>query len=141
MSNINDDIKISELPILTLTENSIFVTDDLINGDYETENHLLSEIGSKVFTSFAYTQDLETTNKTIVGAINEVQTQYGRYHIDGLLEAGETTVTINNAHITATSVIDYFGDVAPIDVTIAVGSITLTFLEREEDYRFSLEVK
>ena len=141
MSSINQDKKISELPLGNLTENSVLVTADLVSGSYVTQGHLASEIASKLLNSFAYTQELHTANKLVLGAINEVQTQYGVYRLSGLLEAGETTVTINNAHITATSVIDYFGDVAPTSVTIAVGSITLTFLEREEDYRFSLEVK
>ena len=141
MSNIHDDKKISELPLGSLGEDSVLVTADYVNGEYVTQGHLASEIGQRMFNSFAYTQELQTTNKLVIGAVNEIHTQYGRTFINCLLEAGETTVTINNAHITATSVIDYFGDVAPTDVVIGVGSITLTFLEREEDYRFSLEVK
>lgn len=141
MPELHDDIKISELPVLELTGNSAFVCDDLVNSEHVTQYHLMSEIADKLFNNFAYTQELQTTSKQIVGAVNEIHTQYGRTFINCLLEAWQTSVTINNAHITATSVIDYFGDVAPIDVTIAVGSITLTFSAREEDYKFSLEVK
>ena len=141
MPELHDDIKISQLPVLDLTGNSVFVCDDLVNGEYVTQNHLMSEIADKLLNNFAYTQELQTTSKQIVGAINEIHTQYGRTFINCLLEAGQTSVTVNSASITANSVIDYLGNIAPIDVAIAVGSITLTFLEREEDYRFSLEVK
>ena len=140
MSSIHDDIKISALSEGNMNGNSAFVTDDLISGEYETQYHLLSEIASKFLNSFAYTQNLDTTSKLILGALLELSARITTKQISGVLAAGQTSVTISDNRITTNSVIDYWGKTKPVGVSSSSGSITLTFEEMEEDYSFVLEV-
>ena len=130
------DIRISELSNGNLTGNSVFVTADYVNGEYVTQGHLASEIGGKILNSFAYTQDLQTTDKKPIGAINEVSNNVG-IMISDILEAGETTLTLTNSHITSNSMLDWYCKVNPTSITVSSGQIVLTFDEQEED----MEVK
>lgn len=64
----------------------------------------------------------------------------GYTEFDSTLQAGQTTVTITDSAITANSVYDIYTSVYglnPTDVTVATGSITLTFDAQQSD----LEVK
>lgn len=126
------DFKISELSDGNLTPDSVFVTADEVSGSYVTQNHKASEIASKLFNSFAYTQDLDTTDKKPVGAINEVADTLG-VMLEGTLEAGQTSMTIQNSHITVNSMVDIHTDISPISVTTSTGQLILTFEEQEED--------
>lgn len=81
----------------------------------------------------------KTTNKSIIGAINEI----GFKELTGTLEAGETELTISDASILTSSTIDIFTDVygiSPEDVEVETGSITLTFEERESDLSVKVRV-
>lgn len=126
------DFKISELSDGHLTPNSVFVTADEVGGSYVTQSHLASEVASKLFNSFAYTQELDTTDKKPVGAINEVADTLG-VMLEGTLEAGQTSMTIQNSHITVNSMVDIHTDISPISVTTSTGQLILTFEEQEED--------
>ena len=126
------DFKISELSDGNLTPDSVFVTADEVSGSYVTQNYKASEIASKLFNSFAYTQDLDTTDKKPVGAINEVADTLG-VMLEGTLEAGQTSMTIQNSHITVNSMVDIHTDISPISVTTSTGQLILTFEEQEED--------
>lgn len=126
------DFKISELSDGTLSAGSVFVTADEVSGSYVTQSHTASEIASKLFNSFAYTQELDTTDKKPVGAINEVADTLG-VMLEGTLEAGQTTLTLQNSHITTSSMIDFYTDVMPTSVTTTTGQIVLTFEEQTED--------
>ncbi|MCR5059693.1 MAG: hypothetical protein K6A80_01545 [Saccharofermentans sp.] len=126
------DFKISELSDGNLTPDSVFVTADEVSGSYVIQNHKASEIASKLFNSFAYTQDLDTTDKKPVGAINEVADTLG-VMLEGTLEAGQTSMTIQNSHITVNSMVDIHTDISPISVTTSTGQLILTFEEQEED--------
>lgn len=126
------DIKISELSDGNLTENSVFVTADNVNGEYVTQGHLASEIGGKLLNSFAYTQDLQTTDKKPIGAINEVTDKLG-VMVSGILEAGQTSLTLTSDQITSNSNIDWYSKVDPTSITVSTGQIILTFDEQAED--------
>ena len=64
--------------------------------------------------------------------------------VTGVLEAGETSITLENAAITSNSTFDFYTDtygVNPTGVTVASGSITLTFEERESDLGVKVVIK
>ena len=126
------DFKISELSDGTLSAGSVFVTADEVGGSYVTQSHTASEIASKLFNSFAYTQELDTTDKKPVGAINEVADTLG-VMLEGTLEAGQTSMTLQNSHITSGSMFDFYGDITPTSVTVSSGQVVLTFEEQTED--------
>ena len=126
------DFKISELSDGTLSGSSVFVTADEVSGSYVTQNHTASEVASKLFNSFAYTQELDTTDKKPVGAINEVADTLG-VMLEGTLEAGQTSLTLSNSHITSSSMFDFYGDIFPTSVTVSSGQVVLTFEEQTED--------
>lgn len=126
------DFKISELSDGRLTPDSVFVTADEVGGSYVTQSHTASEMASKMFNSFAYTQELETTDKKPVGAINEVADTLG-VMLEGTLEAGQTSLTLQNDHITSGSMFDFYSEVPPTSVTVSTGQVVLTFDEQETD--------
>lgn len=126
------DIKISELPDGILTENTMLLSADLVNGEYVDQGHLASEVAGKLFNSFAYTQDLQTTDKKPIGAINELSNKYGVI-LTGVLEAGETSLTLTNTHIVSNSMIDCYCKENPTAIVVTTGQIALTFDEQEED--------
>lgn len=60
----------------------------------------------------------------------------GYIELTGTLTTGQTSLTIQNAAITTSSTIDFYTDtfgVNPTAVTVATGSITLTFDVQQSD--------
>ena len=85
---------------------------------------------------------LNTTNDTVVGAINEINSAVGKV-LTGTLTAGSTSLTLSDASILATSLIDIYTDaygLNPTAVTVAVGSITLTFEAQASDVSVKVRV-
>lgn len=85
---------------------------------------------------------LNTTNKTIVGAINELESKLWT-DFDNVLTAGATTVTVTDASITATSAIDVYTNVwgvEPTNMVLATGSVTLTFEAQASDINVKVRV-
>ena len=79
-----------------------------------------------------FSSDLQTTSKTIIGAINEVNGT----HVTGTLTAGSTSLTLSDASILTTSTIDIYVStfgIQPTNAVVATGSITLTFLAQASD--------
>lgn len=99
------------------------------------------DIGDFVNTSQTYS-GLNTTAKSPIGAINEVNTKVGKI-LTAKLDAGETSITISDASITADSMIfPYFKpEVMYNSLTPSVGSVVLTFDAQEVDVNIKLEVK
>lgn len=62
--------------------------------------------------------------------------------VTGVLTAGSTSVTISDASILATSTIQVFTDPALLynSITVAVGSVTLTFDEQQSDVAVKVRV-
>lgn len=133
------DFKISELSNGTLSGSSVFVTADEVDGSYVMQNHTAAEMASKMFNSFAYTQELDTTDKKPVGAINEVADTLG-VMLEGTLEAGQTSLTLSNSHITSGSMFDFYGDISPTSVTVSSGQVVLTFEEQTEDKKVKVVI-
>lgn len=81
---------------------------------------------------------VNTSEKNVIGAINELATvssQVG-YAVDGVLEAGETSITLTSSRIHEDSTLDFYTDtfgVNPTAVSISEGSVTLSFFEQEND--------
>lgn len=119
-----------------------------VNGSSETGYasiaSKITQVGAKINESVTYS-NLQTTSKTIVGAINEVrQAAGGGTTITGTLIAGNTTLTLTNAAITTTAKYFFFTDtfvVTPIDCTVSTGSMTLTFNEQSVDVGVMVEVR
>lgn len=138
-------IKISELPRGVFDSTCEFVTDDVDQNEtsgYATKKHLASEIANKTLNSFAYiTSPLQTTAKTIVGAINEVQPYMGKI-LTGTLEAGDTSITFTDEFITTTKSYDYYTNthIEPTSVTISNGQAILTFEEQEVDIQVEVVI-
>ena len=76
--------KISELPEAIFSSTADLVADNPYQQEtsgYKTYALEASEIADKMLNSFQYTQDMQTTDKTIVGAVNELETEIGRIGI------------------------------------------------------------
>ena len=71
------DFKISQMTELPFNTGCEFIADDPDGGDYATKTHTLSEISTTLLNSFQYTQDLDTTDKKIVGAVAELVSEVG----------------------------------------------------------------
>ena len=83
-------------------------------------------IANRIVAGITFSNKLDTTDKTVCGAINEVR---GLVLTD-TLTAGSTTLTFSNQAITTSSTVDIYTDtfgVNPTNVVVATGSVTLTF--------------
>ena len=131
------DKKITELDNGGFVADGLFIADDIDQNDsLITQSHLISEIGEKTMDDFQYaTAGFNTTDKTPVGAINEIQPSLGVMLTD-TLEAGDTSLTLTDSAITTNSSYDYYG-LYPTSVTISTGQMVLTFEAQE----FDVEVK
>lgn len=162
------DKKISEM-----TTASVVDSDDNIelshsvNGGFTSVKASILAIATKILTAINFTSALETTNKTVIGAINEVAqggggggsdvewtqivqsgTKIAEIEIDdvvtnvyapsggggytevsGTLTAGQTSITLSDASITANSTIDVYtdADVEYNSISVSTGSVTITF--------------
>lgn len=184
-----DDIRISDLsPVSAITNGALM---ELSNEDsgaetgYVSVKMTITQLATKLNVSMQYLTDLLTTNKTIAGAINEINDklkigtsaptslmgndgdfylQYtegtggaddevdafyvkldgvwcqistgggggsslGFTDIPGTLTAGSTSVTISDALIETSSVINVYteGGVGYKTISVSTGSVTLTF--------------
>ena len=91
-----------------------------------------SDMANKICNSFAYTQDLDTTAKVPVAAVNEISSRFGVVMVGTLIAGNDHLAFYNNA-ITANSMIDYDCAVEPTDVEVQTGQVTFTFDTQEED--------
>ena len=86
-----------------------------------------------------FSSDLQTTNKTVIGAINEVNGTY----VTGTLTAGSTFLTLSDPSIQTTSTFNFwvstFG-IQPTNAVVTTGSITLSFLAQGSDVSVKVRV-
>lgn len=107
-----------------------------------------TEMGQLLNGTMQYANQLETENKTIIGAINEAAQSGGGggasyTDITGILEAGETEITLEDEAITEDSTLDFYTDaygVNPISVSVITGSVTLEFNEQDSDLGVKVRV-
>lgn len=129
--------KISELPsVISLDINDVLaiVSKDNDNND-TTMKVLVSALANKLNNNIQYAA-LNTSDDTIVGAINELEARSTYTEVTGTLTTGSTSITLSDASITTTSTIDIYTDVfgiQPTNAVVATGSITLTFLAQASD--------
>ena len=63
--------------------------------------------------------------------------------LQGILTAGQTSITFNDAVINASRVIDYFPSiygVVPTSITVSTGSVVFTFDEQESDMTVKVRI-
>ena len=139
--SINGDVKLSGKATLA----GLF---DIINGSIQSANigqktvlgaiHDLQQGGGGGGSSVSWSQLIATGTKIAEITINGVTTDVyaptsgGASYTDvtGTLTAGQTSITLQDASILTTSTIDIYTDafgVNPTGVTVAAGSVTLTF--------------
>lgn len=136
--------KISELPsVISLDINDVLaiVSKDNDNND-TTMKVLVSALANKLNNNIQYAA-LNTSDDTIVGAINELEARSTYTEVTGTLVTGATSITLSDASITTTSTIDIYTDVfgiQPTNAVVATGSITLTFLAQASDITVKVRV-
>lgn len=131
--------RIIDLDAGSVNQHSWFEQADTENG--KSEKVSADDISDYV-GELANFSSLDTTAKGLVGAVNEVNAKTGKI-VSGKLTAGETSITISDASITADSMIlPYFEpEVMYNSLTPSVGSVVLTFDAQEVDVNIKLEVK
>ena len=136
--------KISELPsVISLDINDVLaiVSKDNDNND-TTMKVLVSALANKLNNNIQYAA-LNTSNDTIVGAINELEARSTYTELTSTLLTGATSITLSDAAITTSSTIDIYTDVfgiQPTNAVVATGSITLTFLAQASDITVKVRV-
>lgn len=96
---------------------------------YKSYKQSLAAMADHMATQVLY-PGLNTTSKSLVGAINEIYASGGGKILTGTLAAGQTSVTLSDATITNNSTFDIYTDtlgVSPYEAVVTTGSITLTF--------------
>jgi len=125
--------KISDLPsVVSLDINDVapFVSKDNQNVD-TTMKVKVSELATKLNNNIEY-GSLNTSDKKIIGAINEVKGTY----VIGTLTAGQTSITLSDASITSSSFIQVFagnGNINYTSISSTTGSVTIGFLAQASD--------
>ncbi len=131
--------------VTTLQNTDLFALareDNTSETGYRSKVARVDAMSKKVVNETDYSQ-LQTTDKKIIGAINEVNAKASKVDITGTLTAGSTSITLSDASITTTSTIDIYTDVfgiQPTNASVATGSITLTFLAQASDITVKVRV-
>lgn len=129
--------KISELPAVSdMNESDLFIVSQGSGSTYGSLKATLVGIAKKILTNIQYASELQTSDKTITGAINEVN-QYAYMEFADTLTAGSTSLTISDASITTSLTLDnvytsVFG-INPTNVVIRSGAVVLTFEAQQSD--------
>ena len=136
------DKKISQLgAAVSLPLGSLFVmsVDDGNNG-YISNSIESSLMASEMLSSYTWPLALpKTSAKNVLGALAEISYK----ELSGTLTTGSTSLVISDASITTSSTIDIFADVygvSPENVTVATGSVTMTWEARESDLSVKVRV-
>lgn len=130
----DSDKKISAFSAGTVDQSSYFLQAN--NG--ASSKVSAEDIGDFTNTSQTYS-GLNTTAKSVVGAINEVAGK----ELPATLTAGSTSLTFTDSAIKADSLISVYteGGLLYNSITTAVGSVVLTFDEQATDVAVVLIVR
>jgi len=130
----DSDKKISAFASGTVDQSSYFLQAN--NG--ASSKVSAEDIGDFTNTSQTYS-GLNTTAKSVVGAINEVAGK----KLPATLTAGSTSLTFTDSSITADSLISVYteGGLLYNSITTSVGSVVLTFDEQATDVAVVLIVR
>lgn len=130
--------------VTTLQNTDLFALareDNTSETGYRSKVARVDAMAKKVVSENTYS-DLQTTNKSIIGAINEVAS--GAYiEITGTLTAGQTSITLNDASITSSSFIQVFagnGNINYTSISVTTGSVTIGFLAQASDMTVTVRV-
>lgn len=128
----------ADLSPIKLSEMNTASAIDVTSIIYVAIEDALSETGfaSKKTSAAAFAQTIlnsftwpllltKTTAKSVIGSINEV----AGTKVTGTLTAGSTSITLSDAAITSTSLIDVYNDagIGYESITASTGSVTITF--------------
>jgi hypothetical protein len=135
----DSDKKISAFTAGTVDQSSYFLQAN--NG--ASSKVSAEDIGDFTNTSQTYSA-LNTTAKSVVGAVNEVNAKAGKI-ISDTLTAGSTTITLSDASITTDSWVKPYASVWGVmctNMVVSAGSVALTFSEAQaSDITVGVEVR
>ena len=132
-----------------LTASDVIAEQRENSGTWLTRKLTFNVLGLFLLKVLNFASDLHTTSKTIIGAINEVNSATSGVVKSGTLEAGETSLVFTDNAITDDSLVDwyieeaYYGLVAPTSfVTDEVNhTLTLTFEAQENDIDIKVVIR
>ena len=138
------DKKISALTTVTevsASDLALATVEDTVNpGVYNSRKITEGDKAKSYLNAFGFPLLLtKTAHDTVIGALNDIAFK----ELSGTLTTGTTSLTISDASITTSSTVDIFADVygvSPESVTVATGSITMTFEARESDLSVKVRV-
>ena len=110
---------------------------------YGSKGTDFGDVANYFLKGIQFSSDLTTTNKTIVGAINEVASRPTYTEVSGTLSAGQTSLVLSDASIETTSTFDIYVSsfgIQPTNAVVVTGSITLTFLAQASDIDVKVRV-
>ena len=139
-----DEYAISDLSRASVINNEDLIelstVDQTSETGYGSVNATIVQLATKMLKGILFASDLNTTNKAIIGAINEIRGTI----LSATLTAGSTTLTISDNSITTDSTIDIYTNtygVSPSNVSVIAGSITLTFSAQANDIDVKVVIK
>lgn len=148
----SNKIAVIIVPNLVFSGNNYFLLSNVYNGSSTYPASLnFSHIGNRVGIDSVRSQltftevrlAIDSTEDNIARVINDSNTAPLYVEASGTLLAGETNLTIVNGYIKTTSTFDIYTNVFgvdPTDVTVANGSITLTFDVQDTDINVKVRV-
>lgn len=108
---------------------------------YVSRKVSLSSLATWIGNTFLFSSALQTTTKTIVGAINELLGLIGKRE-SGTLTAGNTSLVLTNSAIVATSLINVYAPVWYSNMVIDGNNhtCTLTFPAQSSDIDVTIKI-
>lgn len=143
-----DDYKISDLNSVATISNDDLMEISAVNvsapSGFSSFKATITKLADKFLNGVQFASDLHTTAKTVIGAINELEDAAEPWtDVTGTLTAGSTSITLSDASITTSSSIDVYTSaygVNPTNITVATGSVTLTFEAQAADLGVKVRV-
>ena len=145
----NDNRAISQLDEATLGAGTTLGADSLVEVSVTAPTGVVSATGKvsrkstmqtlgELLNRFVLYTQLNTTAKSIVGAINEVRGT----KLSSTLTAGQTSLTFSDASITTTSeiAVSTTNGIWYSSITVSTGSAVLTFPEQASDITVILRI-
>lgn len=140
------DMKISDLTTVSEVAASDLalatINDPNNEGSYLSRKITFGNLAASILNVFSFPLLItKTTAKTIIGALNEITFK----EVSATLLAGTTTVTVSDALITSSSMIDVWVDSdTPIpyeSIVATTGSVTITFEAQSADLPVKVRFK
>lgn len=141
------DKKISQLDLaVTFPVGSLIVAsleDEHSESGYASFKVPSELMASQILSVYSWPLLLNTSSKSVSGAINELNGKVYEVEVSGTLFAGSTSIGFLDEAITTSSVIDIYTDkygVSPDSVTVSTGRIDMTFPEQASDLGVKVRV-